>query len=495
MPSVLVLPRISRLFLVSFLAVLFLLLSKQSFASTTSALVPTSAGTYSQWSPNTGSTHYTLVDESTCNGNTDFNRETTVGQRDSYGISLASIPNGATITQISITPCASKNTSGGSNTTFDVFYRLNGVDSPDMPGYMLSTTTPGLLSATNYTGLSITKSGSTTLEIGGVYTAGNKGVKLSQISTVITYTIPPSVTTSAATGAAQTVATLNSTINPNGLSTTANYRYGTSNVACSSLSTVTSNTNMGSGTSGVANPQGIASLSANTTYYFCATATNSDGTTYGNVLSFTTLPNKPNVITGGSSFVNPTTASLSGYVTPNGSSTDRIFRYGTSNVACSSLPNVTSAVNMGSGTGQIFGTQGVASLSASTTYYFCVSATNAAGTSYGSVSSFTTPSGIPDVTTGAAFSITSSSASISAMINPNGVSTDRYYTYDTSNVACSTMNNSTTPVNIGSGTSYINPNFENINSLSANTTYYYCAATNSSAGTIYGSVESFTTLP
>jgi hypothetical protein len=302
----------------------FLVLSKQSFASTTSSLLPSSDGAYTQWTPNSGTVHFNRVDEASCNGNTDFNRETTVGQRDSYGIALSSIPNGATITQIAITPCASKNTSGGSNTTFDVFYRLNGVNSADMPGYTLTTTTPAVLSATNYTGLSVAKNGTTTLEIGGVYTAGNRGVKLSQISVVITYTIPPSVTTSAATNAAQTTATLNSTVNPNGLSTTANYRYGTSNVACSSLPTVTSNTNMGAGTSGVTNPQGIASLSANTTYYFCATATNNDGTKYGNVLSFTTTPNAPNPPSGLE--VTPDSSTTAILVWVDNSSTESGFR-------------------------------------------------------------------------------------------------------------------------------------------------------------------------
>lgn len=496
MLSISVSSRINRLIVIGFLIFVFFILSKQTFASTTAALLPTSTGTYSQWTPKSGSTHYTQVDEASCNGNTDFNRETTVGQRDSYGLTISSVPDGATITQIDITPCASKNTSGGLSTTFDVFYRLNGVDSADMPGYTLTTTTPAGLSTTSYSGLSTVKNGSTTLEIGGVYTAGNRGVKLSQISAVITYTIPaPTVTTDSAINITQTTATLSSTINPNGFSTTANYRYGTSNVACSSLPNVLSSTNVGSGSAGVSNPRGVATLSANTTYYFCATATNSGGTTNGSVLSFTTLPNKPTVITAGSSSLTPTTASLSGYVTPNGASTDRVFRYGTSNIACSSLPNTTSPVNLGSGTSQIFGTQGVASLSASTTYYFCVAATNAGGTSYGSVFSFTTPSGIPNVTTGSAGSVTSSSATVSATINPNGVSTDRYYTYDTSNVACSSMANSTTPVNIGSGTFNVSPNIENLTTLSASTTYYYCAAANSSAGTIYGSVQSFATAP
>lgn len=230
----------SKFFIAAIFAVLFFSLTKQTFATTTAALLPTSDGTYMQWNTKSGASHFAMVDESSCDANTTFNRETTVGGRDSYGISLSSIPNGSTITQIDITPCASKNTSGGTTTTFNLFYRLDGVDSADAGGYSLTTTTPAVLGSTVFSGLSATKSGSTTLEVGGVFTAGNRGVKLSQVSTVITYTLPaPTVTTNAATSVGTNAATLNSTANPNGQSTTVVYRYGTSNVACSSLPNTT----------------------------------------------------------------------------------------------------------------------------------------------------------------------------------------------------------------------------------------------------------------
>lgn len=283
-----------KIILLGLFSLFFLLLAKQSFASTTAALLPVSDGNFTQWNPKSGSIHAAMVDETVCDGNTTFNRETSVGGRDSYDIDLSTIPNGATITQIDITPCASKNTSGGTNTTFNVFYRLDGVDSADAGAYALTTTTPVGLATTSYSGLSETKSGSTALEVGGVFTAGNRGVKLSQVSTVITYFVLPTVTTSSASSITQTTASLAAFINPNGSSTDRSYRYGTSNVSCSSLPNSTTPVNIGSGTSLVfPNNQGIASLSAATTYYYCATATNPGGTTYGTVQSFTTLPNAP----------------------------------------------------------------------------------------------------------------------------------------------------------------------------------------------------------
>src|SRR5437868_12337378 len=90
-------------------AVLF---NNSVLASTTGILPPSSDGNYLQWTPSAGTTHYTLVDESACNGTTDYNSTGTIGNRDSYGVSLASVGNGAVISQIDIAPCASRNSNG-----------------------------------------------------------------------------------------------------------------------------------------------------------------------------------------------------------------------------------------------------------------------------------------------------------------------------------------------------------------------------------------------
>jgi hypothetical protein len=111
---------------------------------------------------------------------------TVAGNRDSYSVSVAGVPNGSIITGVSLTPCASKAaTSGTAN--MSVFYRLNGANSADSATYALSGKTPTNLAATNYTGLSITKSASTTLESGVVYVSGTTGARLSRLATTITY--------------------------------------------------------------------------------------------------------------------------------------------------------------------------------------------------------------------------------------------------------------------------------------------------------------------
>ncbi len=161
------------------------------FAATTATLLPTAEGAYLQWTPKSGSTHYTMVDESSCNGTTDYVSTTVTGNRDSYQVSLSSIPDGSTITNIAVTPCASKNKSSGSS-VMNVFYRLDGVNSADQGAYSLTGTTPTNLATTNFSSLSVAKASSTALQVGAVYTSGTGGARLGRVATVITYTPPAS---------------------------------------------------------------------------------------------------------------------------------------------------------------------------------------------------------------------------------------------------------------------------------------------------------------
>ncbi|MBP6949102.1 MAG: fibronectin type III domain-containing protein [Candidatus Pacebacteria bacterium] len=161
-----------------------------AFGLTTASILPTGAGSYSAWTPSTGTTHYTLVDESACNGLTDYVSTNVANNRDSYAVSLANVPDGSTITGVSITPCASKSTSN-KVANMKVFYKLNGVNSTDSSVYYLSGTTPVNLTPSNYYGLSVVKVPSTTLEVGAVLVTGaTTGARLSRMATMINYTAP-----------------------------------------------------------------------------------------------------------------------------------------------------------------------------------------------------------------------------------------------------------------------------------------------------------------
>ncbi|MDO8584543.1 MAG: hypothetical protein Q7R85_00270 [bacterium] len=168
------------------------------FADTTNALLPSSDGTYLRWMPSISTArrgHFNNVNELTCDGLASYNYTNAAGSRESYGISLAAVPNGSTITAITITPCASKNNNyGSSTTTLGVFYRYNNMDSTVAWNYNLAGLTPTQLAPTTFNGLSLVKNSSSVIQIGAVISVGTNGARLSRIATVITYT-PPATTT------------------------------------------------------------------------------------------------------------------------------------------------------------------------------------------------------------------------------------------------------------------------------------------------------------
>ncbi len=194
---------ISMFCIAGFLAVQFV------SAATTGTIIPRADGNYLQWTPKTGTAHYVMVDETPCNGTSDYNSTTVVGNRDSYVVSTSSIPHGATITQIDIKPCASRNNSGGGTSVMNVFYRFGGINSADAGGYAFTTgNTPSEQATTTFSGLSLLQTSTTTLETGAVYTSGTKGLRLSRIATFVTYTsllAPVSVSGTATTSSAISV--------------------------------------------------------------------------------------------------------------------------------------------------------------------------------------------------------------------------------------------------------------------------------------------------
>ena len=196
-----------RGFIVTFLACASVLSLAFSFASasSTGALLPTSDGNYTQWTPSSGTSHFAMVNETPCNGITNYNSTIVAGSRDSYVVGSSTVPNGATITEVDIIPCASRVTGGGTAPVMNVFYRFGGIDSADAGGYSLSGTTPIGLATTTFTGLSLLQTSTTTLEIGAVLTSGTKGARLSRIATIVTYApllAPSSLSASATTTSA-----------------------------------------------------------------------------------------------------------------------------------------------------------------------------------------------------------------------------------------------------------------------------------------------------
>jgi trimeric autotransporter adhesin len=148
--------------------------------------------------------------------------------------------------------------------------------------------------------------------------------------------------------------------------------------------TANSNTSNGSGTGTYTSS--VTGLTVGTTYYLRAYATNSNGTAYGNEVTFTTTSNSvPTLSTTAISSITTNSASSGGNVTSDGGASVTVRGVCWNTLSTPTTAN--SKTTDGSGTG-VF-TSSITGLTAGTTYYVRAYATNSAGTGYGSEYSFT----------------------------------------------------------------------------------------------------------
>nr|MDQ3037517.1 fibronectin type III domain-containing protein [Myxococcota bacterium] len=336
------------------------------------------------------------------------------------------------------------------------------------------------------------------------------GIGFGAVLSLTTTSAPaaPDVTSEPATAVSSTGATIHGSADPNGTATTGWLRYSTTDpVTCSDTFGVrapaSGGSALGAGTSAVAYSQTLAGLTPGTTYYYCALASSSAGTGVGAVLSFTTS-SPPSVSTDAATAISSTAATLNGSASPNGTATTGWFRYhtsdpGTCNDTFGTRAPMTVSFALGDGSGAVPYSQTLTGLSAGTTYYFCAIASNAAGTRFGAVLSFTAPSGpsLPAVTSEAATDVTSTSLTLNGSVNPNFAATTAWFRYSaTDPVACDDAFGMRAPsgggASIGAGSSAV-PYAEAITGLAPATTYYFCAIASNAVGTSFGELLTVTT--
>lgn len=114
----------------------------------------------------------------------------------------------------------------------------------------------------------------------------------------------PAVTTTGASSVGSTSATLNGSANPNSFSTTGWFRYSTTNPStCNDTfgtrTPASGGTALGSGGVPASYTASLTGLSTGTTYYYCALASNANGTASGGVSSFVTSAPSKCLATGG----------------------------------------------------------------------------------------------------------------------------------------------------------------------------------------------------
>jgi uncharacterized protein (TIGR02145 family) len=231
----------------------------------------------------------------------------------------------------------------------------------------------------------------------------------------------------------------------------------------------------------------ITELKPNTLYYIRAYAINSEGTSYGSQVTFTTsLYSVPTVTTTAVSGITQTAAVSGGNVT-NGGGVEVTGRG-----ICWST-HVTPTVSdskTSNGTGDGIFTGNLSGLTGNTTYYVRAYAINSEGTGYGQEISFKTSPILAGVTTAAPSATSTTTGTCGGTVAADGGSevTARGVCWSTS--ANPTTANSKTANGSGLGT------FTSaLTGLSANTTYHVRAYATNAVGTAYGADRTFATDP
>ena len=193
----------------------------------------------------------------------------------------------------------------------------------------------------------------------------------------------------------------------------------------------------------------------------------------------------PAVTTSAATSVTNNSAILNAVVNPKGLSTTALFEYSKD----SGFATITSTTVqlLGSGSADNLITQNISGLDQGTNYFFRVKATNSAGSRTGLAVAFSTLP-LPSATTIPATSITTSGATLNAIVNPNGRATDAWFEYGTTLSLGTVIDNQLR----GSGTDNVTINAALTGLLPA-TQYFYRIVASNSVGTSVGSTLNFTT--
>lgn len=233
----------------------------------------------------------------------------------------------------------------------------------------------------------------------------------------------------------------------------------------------------------------LTQLEGGTKYYVKAYAISNVGIAYGNVTFFTTLGEKPAVITEVATDVLTMSAQLNASVNPNFLETTVSFEFGITTTYGNEIavnPNIVT------GNSEVKVSAKISGLIPNTTYHYRIKAQNSLGIVYGDDKTFITRNGdVPSAITITASDVTQNSAIIHALINPNSFYTTVSFEYGTStdygltiSGLPNTINADTVPVNISA----------KITGLNSGTFYHFRIKAENSLGSAYGTDLSFPTL-
>ena len=198
--------------------------------------------------------------------------------------------------------------------------------------------------------------------------------------------IRPTVATNEATLVSTSSATLNATVNANLFDTAVSFSYATKADLSGAIVAATGTPVTGS--TDKTSTAALTSLKPATKYYYRASATNSIGTSTGEIKNFTTTGARPTATTGSASSIKASSADLNAAVNANLLQTTVVFFYGLSadltdgkSVSTRDIEDLTKVIDISAK---------IEGLVKSKTYYYRVEATNELGTTKGDIKSFVT---------------------------------------------------------------------------------------------------------
>jgi len=305
--------------------------------------------------------------------------------------------------------------------------------------------------------------------------------------TFTTAAVAPTVTTQAVTGIGNTIATGNGNITDLGDPNPS--AYGVCWSTSENPTTDDPHTDEGEATSTGAFTSDITGLTAYTTYYVRAYATNSTGTSYGDQVSFKTNPSLSTATTQDPTDIGATIATGNGNITALGyplPTAHGVCWNTTGNPLVSDSHTDEGAV---SETGAF--TSQMTNLTPNTTYYYRAYVISLAGTTYGFPLTFTTSSEeAPKVTTQDVSDITTTTATGNGNITLIGVPETNAYGVCWNTTGDPTIDDNYTDEGATSSTGAFTSNITN---LEPYTTYYVKAFAANDVDTAYGEEVSFTT--
>jgi hypothetical protein len=293
---------------------------------------------------------------------------------------------------------------------------------------------------------------------------------------------PPVCVTTAATAVTGISATLNGTVNANGLSATVTFNYGLTTAYGTTVPGVPSPV---SGSTATAVSAAIAGLANNTTYHCQVVGVNSAGTTYGNDITFTTLGPPPTVVTTAATGIGLTTATVNGTVNANNNSTAVTFNYGLTTTYGSTVAGVPTPVTGNTVTPV---SAALAGLVGNTTYHYRVVGVSVTGTSNGNDMTFTT-AGPPVVVTNPATNIGQTTAQLNGTVTGNYLSTAVSFNWGLTTTYGNVAPGTPTPVTGNTATAVL----ANISGLTNLATYHFQCVGVNAGGTTLGADQSFQT--